>query len=478
MLLGSSFSSFSQISFYKLFSNNGVDLGQGITQLEDSSYIITGSSSSFFDGPSQIFLLKLDSAGNYLWSKDFGGPESDVGRRVMYKENVGYFVCGYSNSSGNGDFDMYIAKIGENLNMQWEKFIGGNGWEKVHDAALTKDTGLLLVGETTSGNANENSDIYIVRTNINGDTLWTKQIGGAGDDAANSIYAHNDSMYVIGGYRWNEDSLMSKGYIMYMKDDGTIQWEHTTGANGDYWINDVIYDGSRFAAVGGTSGATKNGIDFYFCPVSTGGGPLGPYEQPAPDDENFMCLTKYGDGTGFYIVSHREGAGFYDYGTDITVSRFLTNMTWQNGIQVGHQYPDVIGEIIPTSDGGAIMVGYSSEVVSGGNEVFVMKIGPNDQYPDPVMDEEFMNLVEVSELSLQNDDIHIYPNPVATNLNIHGAETYYKVSIIDLSGKVVLRHVFYNESLLNLSELQSGTYIVDIENQLGETRRTKLIVQH
>ena len=52
---------FGQISFYKLFTNNGYDFGQGVVQLEDSSYLITGSSSSFLEAPSQAFIMKIDS---------------------------------------------------------------------------------------------------------------------------------------------------------------------------------------------------------------------------------------------------------------------------------------------------------------------------------------------------------------------------------------------------------------------------------
>lgn len=468
--------SFGQISFYKILSNNGVDLGQGVVQLEDSSYVITGSSSSFFNGPSQIFLLKLDSSGAYVWSKDFGGPESDVGRRVLYKKNVGYYVCGYSNSSGSGDFDMYVAKIDESVQFEWEKFYGGNGWERVNDAALTRDTGLLMVGETSSGNSNGNTDIYIVRTDINGDTLWTKQIGGIGDDMAHSITQHNDSMFVIGGQRWNEDSLMSKGYVLYLKDDGTIFWDFYTGNNGNYWINDVVVDGTRFAAVGGTSGPDKDGIDSYFSPMDFNGATLGPYEEPAVGDENFMFLTKYGDGTGFYIVSHREGPGFFDDGTDVTISRFLTNMLWQNGVTIGHSLPDVAGEIISTSDGGALIVGYTTEVVSGGNEVFVVKIGPNEGYPDPIGDVEYLDLVGLTEINIEQTLIDLYPNPAHSTFTISGEDELYELRIYSLSGKLLLEDTFFGANTYSTESLESGTYILDLMDDSNNRQRCTLVV--
>lgn len=468
--------SYSQIKFFKLFSNNGVDIGQGVVQLEDSSYVITGSSSSFFNGPSQVVLLSIDSSGTYQWSKDFGGPESDVGRRILYKKNVGYFVCGYSNSAGNGDFDMYVLKVGEDLNKQWEKYYGGSGWDKVHDAALTRDTGLLMVGETSSSNLNENSDIYIVRTNIDGDTLWTKTIGGVGDDIANSITQHNDSMFVIGGQIWNEDSLMTKGYVIYLKDDGTVMWEHTSGANGDYWINDIVVDGARFAAIGGTTGLLKDGIDFYFCPLDFGGSSLGPYEQPAAGDEDFKHITKYGDGSSFYIVSHREGAGTFEGGTDVLVNRFLTSMLWQSGFGVAHEFPDVAGDVIPTSDGGAIVVGYTTNVVNGGNELFALKIGPNDDYPDPIADVEIHDIVSIYEGNMVIPNLLVYPNPAVSEFTIEGGDKLYKMSLYSLSGSLLIQDEFFKQESYDLEGLEMGTYLINVIDESNNREHFKLVI--
>ena len=84
--------SFGQVSsFFKLYSDQGDDSGHGIVELLDSSYAVTGSSSSFIGGVgSQAFLLKIDSTGGFEWSKNYGGPESEVGRRIMHIDNIGY----------------------------------------------------------------------------------------------------------------------------------------------------------------------------------------------------------------------------------------------------------------------------------------------------------------------------------------------------------------------------------------------------
>ena len=102
-----------QISFYKVYSDDGYDKGYGIVQLQDSSYMLTGSSSSF-DNNAQVYLLHIDSLGNYIWSNSYGGAESDVAKRILYQPGFGYFVAGTTNSFGNGAYDALLMKIDEN----------------------------------------------------------------------------------------------------------------------------------------------------------------------------------------------------------------------------------------------------------------------------------------------------------------------------------------------------------------------------
>ena len=230
---------FGHISFFKQFSNNGYDYGEGIVQTEDSSYLITGSSSSFGDGPAQAFLLKVDSLGNFKWSNNYGGIESDGGRRVMYIAGDGILIAGYTNSFGNGAYDFYLTKTDLSGIQLWEKSYGTAGWEKVNDAALTRDSGVIMIGETLNTSDGE-SDVFIVRTDKNGVELWSQQIGGLGSDKAKCIEPIDDSTFVIGGSDFVADSNMQKGLALKIEDNGNIWWQDTLGVKGAYEIMDTI----------------------------------------------------------------------------------------------------------------------------------------------------------------------------------------------------------------------------------------------
>lgn len=470
-----SFSTFGQIKFYNLYTDNGVDMGEGIVQLEDSSYVVTGSSSSFWGGTSQAFLMKIDSLGNRIWSNQYGGANYESGRRVLYKKNVGFYICGYTSSFGNGGFDFYLAKTDESGTLEWEKTIGGTGWEKVHDAVMTKDTGAIMVGETSSFPAN-NKNIYIVRTDINGDTLWTKTIGGSGEDWATSITPLNDSIYFLTGAYYNEDSLMTKSWAAKIKEDGTLFWEKNFGTNGESWLNGAVVDGSLMRCIGGARVGTPN-IKTISSLIDLSGNYWGGYVFPQAGDHEYVGVVNYGNGTGFYCPTLTDDAGSFPIGVDLVVNHFTIGFGFLNSLNLSHDRDDVSNQIISTNDGSAIMVGYTTGVISGGNEIFVCKIGPNADYPSVENDTQVGNLVSIVEEEL-DEQITIYPNPSSGVVTIFTENVQLNhISVMNLNGERILEKEFQIETQIDLSILPSGYYFLVIQGD-GFTSRRKIIIQH
>lgn len=472
-----SFAGNAQIDFYRVFSDNGADVGQGIVQLPDSSYVVTGYSSSFQQGPSQAILLKVDSLGNYLWSYHYGGAEIDAGRRVLYQENFGFFICGYTNSMGNGGYDYYLVKTDENGTLEWERSYGGSGWEQVHDAALTRDTGTLMVGESSSNNT-DNKDCYIVRTDKQGDTLWTKTYGDSGHDAITCIRQFNDSMFVVGGYKYIEDLSETKGYFAYIKDDGTFMWEDTLGGDGDYWINDFTFQTGKILGVGGTSGPTKDGKDLLFYLADMGGNQWGLTEVPNAGDHEYTLVTTYTPAGDFYAVNTSIDDFTYEGGEDLLISSHFSNFAYNNGFGIAHTDPDIGGQIIPTSDGAAVIVGYTTGMVSGGNELFIAKIGPSDTYPDALVDAQIDNIVTLDE-ELLNSDVTVYPNPASDLLFVATDLTEYnEVRLVNSMGQEVKSIDLHLQASMQIDDLPSGWYVMVVSGKNVPTVHKRLIVQH
>lgn len=468
VLVCTSVSAFAQISFYKQFSNNGYDYGEGIVQTEDSSYLITGSSSSFSEAPAQAFLMKLDSLGNFKWSRNYGGDESEGGQRVMYIQNDGIFIAGYTNSFGNGAYDFYLTKTDTDGNQLWEKTYGSISWDKVHDAALTRDSGVILVGETLNTLDGE-SDIYIVRTDKNGNELWSQQIGGLGADLAKCIQPIDDSTFVIGGGVFVADSNVQKALAMKIEDNGTIWWKDTLGTVGSYIVNDIALETNRICYVGMQIKPTGDTADFYLKTDFVGTFDFE-FNLSNPGKEYAVGIAPFGVNR---FVLATEFDNQYSYGqTDVAFHQFYSGLYFESSLAgVNNIGIELLGQLIPTSDKGAIAVGRLTQAGMGGSDVYVIKLYPGAAIINSNDFNTTQPLVSIIENEIQHDLFRVYPNPAEKIVNVDFTNSNLQgdIMLYNQLGQMVFSQSIngFQNHAIDLSNLDSGLYrIVITSNEM------------
>jgi len=468
-----------QISFYKLYSGNGYDKGEGIVQLEDSSYIITGSSSSW-EGSSQAFLLKIDSVGNYKWSQNFGGPESETGKRVLYNKDLGFYIAGFTNSFGAGDFDAYLVRTNLSGEKIWEKNYGkSTHWERVNDAIMDADSNIVLIGETINLN-NGNSDILIIKTTKNGDTLWTRTLGGEGEDVAKSIVNFNEN-YLIGGHYFVSDSNLIKGFIIELNSSGNVvRWDMIGHKSGNYSINDLSIGVNKVYVAGNRIVSSTNN-DAYTGIYDFSGQLINHYTITDGSDirnERFMQIS-------YNPIKNKVAMGYqtinpstYQDNFDVILAYFdPTELYWMNQFQsINNQGLDEINDIIPTSDGGYIAIGSSQNTglanftFNGGTHIYALKVDKNDAYPTTQNNYVLNQLVSVA---IKSEILKgkVYPNPFNGEFTIEldGNESTKAVLLNNL-GQELNSFDFEGTITYSTSHLKSGTYFLRIGNSV-----TKLV---
>ncbi|HXP51439.1 MAG TPA: hypothetical protein VN922_15895, partial [Bacteroidia bacterium] len=169
-----------------------------IRATNDGGYIMIGYTTSFGIGGNNMYAIKVDSLCKPQWSRAMGGNRTQVGYGVTPTSDKGYAFVGFTDSYGNGGYDAYLVKVDSNGNVQWQKTYGGSDWDFAYSVKQISDGGFVLCGQTYSYGSG-NGDVYVVRTDKNGDTLWTRAIGGTGCDIGNSLQIRNDSLYMIIG---------------------------------------------------------------------------------------------------------------------------------------------------------------------------------------------------------------------------------------------------------------------------------------
>jgi hypothetical protein len=151
-----------QIIFQESFntSSNGMP---SVKQTNDGGYIITGD-----------LLVKTNANGDTLWTRNFNFGTSNASQQTF---DGGYVISGYTYGYGAGSTDFYLTKTDSSGNIIWSKTFGGASYDEAYSMEQTSDSGFILAGNTWSFGSGA-WDIYLVKTNAEGNMVWAKVIGG------------------------------------------------------------------------------------------------------------------------------------------------------------------------------------------------------------------------------------------------------------------------------------------------------------
>lgn len=208
----------------KTFGGINVEFGISLRQTTDGGYILCGSFSGF--GNDSLALIKTDALGNLVWNKRYSDPSGrDVGHSVYQTTDGGYIASGWTGTSFMED--IYLVKTDMNGVEQWNKVFPSTGREY---GVCVKQVGgnYLILGETDC-KGHGGRDMYFLKTNSSGDTLWTRTFGTAAHEIGRSFYPTTDGGYVLLGY---EDQPGGNLYMVKTNSLGNEVWHQYFGDAG------------------------------------------------------------------------------------------------------------------------------------------------------------------------------------------------------------------------------------------------------
>ncbi|MDD5528697.1 MAG: T9SS type A sorting domain-containing protein [bacterium] len=250
-------------SFGKILEENGYS----VQQTSDSGFIILGSTNSFGAGGFDVYLIRTNSSGDTLWTRTYGGTKNDEGYSVQQTSDGGFIILGYTNSFGTGTPDssnVYLIKTDSLGKKLWATTYGGTANEKGYSVQQTEDDGFVIAGWTYSfgAGAPDYSNVYLIKTNSSGDTLWTRTFGGANDDYGYSVKSVSGGFIIVGTTLsfWANEEV----YFIRTNSSGDTLWTKTFGGTG----NDYGYSGQQtsdggFIIAGSTNSFGAGNNDVY-----------------------------------------------------------------------------------------------------------------------------------------------------------------------------------------------------------------------
>lgn len=220
----------------KTYGGAGTEYGCGCLQV-DGGYIITGYTTSFGAGSKDVYLIKIDTKGNEVRSKTFGGAGWDVGKAIAKTDDGGFVVCGFTQSLGNGEEDVYLIKTDGDGNEIWSKSYG-EARSEMGNSVYAVPEGGYIIGATTGTTEGGNCDYNLIRTDADGNLIWSKKYAtngsyGHGFDWCTSMCPTRDGGYIMAGYSDCEDIM--NAYVIKTDSQGNEIWSKTFG-------NSTFYD--------------------------------------------------------------------------------------------------------------------------------------------------------------------------------------------------------------------------------------------
>lgn len=347
----------------RAYGGTGTDVGYSTQQTTDGGYIVAGSTTSFGAGGSDVYLVKTNASGDTLWTRTYGGTSNDVGYSVQQTSDGGYIIAGYTASFGAGGNDFYLIKTNASGDTLWTRTYGGTGMDFGYSVQQTTDGGYIVGGYTTSFGAG-NDDVYLVKTNASGDTLWTRSCGGAGEDYGYDVKQTADGGYVIAGVTFSFGHGNGDVYLVKTNASGDTLWTRAYGGtNSDYGraVRESRYGGDLVAGM--TRSFGTGDWDVYLIKAyATGDTVLTRHYGGTGEDQGYAILeTLEGD----YLLAGSTtsyGAG----GSDVYLVKTYTfgDTVWTRTF--GGTGSDIAYSVQQCSDGGFILAGSTTSYGAGG----------------------------------------------------------------------------------------------------------------
>ena len=345
--------------------------------ITDDGYVAAGMTTSFghgsgnnnLDGSHDFLAVRLDKKGDIIWGTVIGGPQDERGSfSVTSVSDGGFLLTGTTQSYGSGGADLFVVKLDPRGRLKWARAIGGSGQE-TGKTTLEVDGGFISLGDTTSVGAGKR-DLLAVKYDRNGNIIWATAIGGAEDDTGAGI-SRVDGGFIIGGTIWSYGAGGADGCFIKIDNSGNILWSKTVGGAGDEGINwdgvRVLSDGGFVLGEGTTSyGAKKQAI----CCMRL---------DPDCSIEWALMIDGPKDDAGWTMNKTPDGfiaGGKYDMaqnGGDTVYIKLDDNGEFLWARTLGDERLDEIEEILP-ADQGYIMTGVTRMAEPNG-DFLIAKVG-------------------------------------------------------------------------------------------------------
>lgn len=431
----------------------------------DKGFLLVGEVHNFGAGESDVFVVKVNKDGDTMWSKTYGGTEFDYGESAAATPDSGYVITGFTESFGAGLRDIYILKLDARGDTLWTKTIGGFSTESAKDIAISSKGDILITGFTFSYGAG-NSDAYLGKLDKFGNLLWEKSYGGIANDYGYSIDLCTDGGYIISGATESFGSGEQDVYLIKTDSSGELQWSKTYGGERFDAGNAIQETSDRgFIIAGGTNSFNLDWEDAYLIKTDSIGDTLWTQSYGGTSTDIAKDVKQYHDN-GFVIVGYTQSFGF----NRLTSYLIKTDSLGESGCLQNNTTTSV-------QNAATIQKTIRSEVHFGAE----FSRSPTRQGNTLLSYSNWCDSTVSVPKDAFEDFIMVYPNPAYSSIkitfNTNNFSSINSLQLLKVDGQVV-RSISIEDTFtdVDISDLTPGIYLLNCVSS-GGNAYTKIIKQ-
>lgn len=507
-----------QNQFQHIYGGVNHERGQTLLETFNNRFLLNGATTSYGQGSADAMMIKTDNAGNTIWSKVYGLSDFDNSEFAIEATDHGYVGVGRCIAPlGSVGTDAWIFKVDSNGVLQWSKNFGNNGVNDGFVQAInTADGGFAFIGNTRSIGAGSD-DIFLVHTDANGDTIFTRSYGTVQTESGLSLIQTSNGDYAICGRQQTFPGgvAQSDGFILRTDGNGDLLWSKLYGDTlwEEFESIRELPNGDLVVA-GSTVSFGQGDYDILVVRVNNLGNLISDFAYGGPKTDAAYNLIVNSD-LSMVMSGYSEGLGYGhrlmgDDSTNIFLMKVQENgaldwmMTYGDGLQ------DEAYRSAKCSDGGYMISGYTTNYTfPDSTQMLFIKTdslgasGCHEELASPIyssvviptanvgfVQASGVNVTNVSTIELTvntanndaclfatvnqnalNELISVSPNPFTNQINLMlKGIIAHSISIYDVNGKMILnkKGIFTNDVSFNTSEFSKGFYVLKIDYDSGQ----------
>lgn len=509
-----------QNKFMSAFGDTLSEYCFSVQQTADKGFVMAGYSSSYGPGSNNFYVVKTDSVSNIVWSKVYEGALDDELFGILQTTDGGYIATGYTRSFGVQYYDAILIKLNSNGDTLWSKTYGGLGSDYGNTVTQTADGGFIMAGYTTKSTiVGDTGSIYIVKTDAMGNMQWQKLLGmGSELTDAYSIKQTADKGYVITGYGNGFGDINGDMFLIKTDSMATPQFTKTYGYKGADWGNSLCLtnDGGYIIAGTYSTDSTSLDLDGFVVKTDANGDTLWTRTFGGNNQDYIQYVSKTNDG-GYILGGYTNSFGAGSYDAFLIKLNATGDTLWSKTF--GNTRDDEANAVIQTNDGGYVLAGQTNSFGKGVYDFYLIKtdaqgnsfcnetnvhapkravhtnvasvtmlqnsVGNSQLQAHPNLYTgatltDACNLVGIGTVLDTYTDIKLFPNPSTGLFTVALTnEGNAKLVVRNMLGEIVYSDNFYltNGTQINLQNLVTGTYFIQMQNATVTLNQKIVIVK-